>query len=419
MLYRKIQSCRLCGNHNLTPIVDLGNMALTGVFPRHYEKVEKGPLRLVRCNNSKSGKHCGLLQLQHNYNLETLYGDNYGYRSGLNSSMVRHLASIVTHINKYTRLSTGDLVIDIGSNDSTLLQQYKKPKLQLLGVDPTVKKFQKYYPSHIEAIANFFNAAIIKKHTIKKAKIVTSIAMLYDLEEPVKFAQDIYDTLADDGIWVFEQNYMPMMIKNCAYDTICHEHLEYYALSQIIWMLKQCGMKIIDVKINDTNGGSLFVIAAKNKSLKKEATKKIDAILHGESQMRLNQMSIYRSFAANMQKHKKSMRTFLQRAKRDGKVVYGLGASTRGNVLLQHCGITPADIPFIAEVNEYKFGRYTPGSGIPIISQQEARTHKPDYFFVLPWHFRKSICTRERAYLNGGGHLVFPLPKLNVLQSTG
>ncbi len=414
MLYTKITQCRICNNTNLAQVVDMGMLALTGVFPRHFDPVEYCPLQLVKCMGDV-GETCGLLQLAHNYDLVQLYGDNYGYRSSLNSSMVSHLASIVSLAQKHISLQHGDLVLDIGSNDSTLLQQYSTSGIQRVGIDPTISKFKSFYPKNIDAIADFFSAKAIRKHTDNKPKIITSIAMLYDLEHPLDFVQDIYDILADDGVWVFEQNYMPHMIEQCAYDTICHEHLEYYSLAQIMWLLEKVNMKIIDINTSSVNGGSLCVVAAKMSHPTREATRKIQALKSYELSLNLNVLSTYKSFVSRMVSHKKTLRSFLDTALDEQKVVYGLGASTRGNVILQYCKITHHELPFIAEVNEYKFGRYTPGSTIPIISQAEAHLHNPDYFFVLPWHFRQNITRAEQAYIKRCGKLVFPLPELSVI----
>lgn len=414
MLYKEIKKCRICGNKNLHTVLNLGYQALTGVFPKKNEKVQHAPLELVKCMSNETDDNCGLLQLRHDFDLTVLYGDNYGYRSGLNGSMVNHLKDVVKKIESKIKLDKGDVLIDIGSNDGTLLNQYKSKKLSLIGVDPTIQKFKEHYPKHIQAIQDFFPSKKLRSSYSSKVKVITSIAMFYDLEQPLNFIKEIYRLLSTDGVWVFEQSYMPLMIKQVAYDTICHEHLEYYAIKQIRWMLNKMRMKIIHVETNYTNGGSFLIFASKMESSYKEDEKNIKMLTSLEKQMGLDTLEPYKQFVQNVQHHRYKLQSFLQTIRSKNQTIYGYGASTKGNVLLQYCNITSDELPFIAEVNEYKFGRYTPGTNIPIISEEEAKRHKPDYFLVLPWHFKDNILVREKNFLKEGGKLAFPLPKLSV-----
>lgn len=414
MIYKKISKCRICGNGKLAEVLNLGNQALTGVFPKKNQKVEKGPLELVKCDDQTNPEACGLLQLKHNYDLNLLYGENYGYRSGLNKSMVDHLGSIVGKIEKMMGLEDRDLIVDIASNDATLLKAYKNKDLQLVGIDPTSKKFKEYYPSYIKYIPDFFSASKLKKFSKDKAKVITSIAMFYDLESPINFMREIYEVLDDEGIWVLEQSYMPGMIQKVAYDTVCHEHLEYYALKQIKWMVDKTNFKIIDIELNEANGASFCLTLAKKDSNFVE-TGKINRILAREKSDGYSKMEVFHEFEIKVKKHRQDLISFLADLRLKGKKVLGYGASTKGNVIIQYCHLTAKEIPYIAEVNEYKFGRFTPGSKIPIISEKEAKTMKPDYFLVFPWHFKKNILSREQDYLSSGGHLLFPLPKINIV----
>ncbi len=415
MLYEEIKQCRICGNKNLVSILNLGEQSLTGVFPKENEEVEIGPLEVVKCFDENRENSCGLLQLKHDYQMEKLYGDNYGYRSGLNKSMIEHLCSIVEKIEQRVDLCDNDLVIDIASNDGTLLSAYKNKKLDLLGIDPTSEKFKSYYPDYVEKIAEFFSEESVKKiRGNKKAKVVTSIAMFYDLPDPMFVMKEISNILDDNGIWVVEQSYMPEMISNTSYDTICHEHLEFYALKQFKWMADKIDLKIIDIEFNNINGASFCLTLAKNNSKYQEASKKIDNILTDEEEKGFNKLEIYELFQKNARKHKVELKSLLGSLKKDGKKVFGYGASTKGNVILQYCGLTVDDIPLIADVNEYKFGRVTPGTAIPIISEEEAKKLKPDYFLVLPWHFKDNIISRENDFMSLGGKFIFPLPKIEI-----
>ena len=417
MSYKEIQKCRICGNDNLVSILNLGNQFLTGVFPRNREqKITSGPLELVKCQEKDDGNSCGVVQLKHSYEHHELYGENYGYRSGLNQSMVNHLHNIVERIMKLVSISSGDLVIDIGSNDSTLLQVYPKKNLILVGIDPTGEKFKEYYPAYVHLIPDFFSVKVVKNNFgEKRAKVITSIAMFYDLENPLDFMRQVYDILADDGIWVFEQSYMPFMLEKTAYDTICHEHLEYYCLKQIKWMAERVGFKIIDIELNNVNGGSFCVtVAKKNSSFQETAV--IEKLLKEEENKGLSGLKPYEDFRQRVYKHREDLVQFIEKIRAEGKLMLGYGASTKGNVILQFCNITNRDIPFIAEINEDKFGCFTPGTYIPIISEEEAKAKKPDYLLVLPWHFKENFLQREKQYMDDGGKILMPLPKIEVIE---
>lgn len=416
MSFRKITACRICGNPVLDEIIDLGQQAMTGVFPRSArQKVDLAPLELVKCRETGRDDACGLVQLRHSVSLAKMYGANYGYRSSLNKSMVAHLQRKVQKIVDTVNPKKGDLVVDIGSNDSTTLRGYPERGLTLVGIDPTGKKFKSYYPAHVRLIPDFFSAKLVKKaYGSKKAKVVTSIAMFYDLESPTDFMRQIHEILADDGVWVLEQSYLPAMLDMNAYDTICHEHLEYYGLKQIKWMADRVGFKIVDLELNAVNGGSFSLTMAKSESPYQEASALIDTLLHVEDRKGLSTLRPFVDFKQRVLSYREELRTFVRQMRSHGKKVFGYGASTKGNVILQYCGLTKRDIPYIAEVNADKFGCVTPGTGIPIVSEAEARAMKPDYFLVLPWHFKEGIVQREREFLLSGGKLVFPLPTLEV-----
>ncbi len=410
-MYRKITNCRICLHTEFDSILNLGMQSFTGIFPRTSEEVvPKGALELVKC------KSCHLVQLAHSFEPTLLYGPLYGYRSGLNVSMVKHLQSITTGILEKYSPQAGDLIIDIGSNDSTMLQSYPEGKFKLIGIDPTGAKFKNYYPPSIQLIPDFFSTLLIRKEVgEQKAKVITSIAMFYDLEDPVGFAQEIADMLTDSGVWYFEQSYLPLMLDTCSYDTICHEHLEYYALKQIKRITDEVGLKIIDISTNSANGGSFAITVSKTGSPYPECSDKIQAVLQDEDRRGLSTLAPYDAFRTLVNSHREELVRLVRDLKRQGKVILGYGASTKGNVLLQYCGFTPADIPFIAEVNEDKFGSFTPGTRIPIISEKDARALKPDYFLVLPWHFHAGIIEREKEFLSAGGSLLLPLPRVETI----
>ena len=410
-MYRKILKCRICGNKNLEKVLDLGMQMLTGIFPRDKEKaITTGPLCLVKCTGGDEA--CGLLQLEHSYDLDEMYGEDYGYRSGLNASMVTHLGNKIKKILDRIELNEGDLVIDIGSNDGTTLKAYPSSGVTLVGIDPTGIKFNKYYPPHVQLIPDFFSSSLVNKYFPgKKAKIITSFSMFYDLEDPVNFMQQVYDVLVDDGVWVFEQSYMPTMLETNSFDTVCHEHLEFYALRQIKWMTDKVGFEIVDVEFNNINGGSFSVTVMKsNKKL--EILPKIQKILDEERNKKLDTLIPYQEFAQRVAQAKNELLIFISDSHAAGKTIAALGASTKGNVVLQYCGLTTEEIKYVGEVNSEKFGCYTPGTWIPIISEDELLSKEIDYLIVLPWHF-KEFFTKSQKFKKR--KLIFPLPKIEII----
>jgi hypothetical protein len=408
--YRQLTACRASGSKHLLSVLNLGMQPLSGVFPANAsEAITSGPLELVWCPDS------GLLQLNHSYDPQEMYGDNYGYRSGLNQSMVRHLQGKVRGLEALVKPNAGDVVVDIGSNDATTLKAYATPNLQRVGIDPTGAKFERYYPSEIRLVPDFFSKANFDKASDKKARIVTSIAMFYDLDDPVEFARQVSSILTDDGVWHFEQSYMPAMLRTNSYDTVCHEHLEYYSLAVVKWIVEKAGLKVIDVKVNAINGGSFAVTAAKHDSPYRPEKATIEWLLEQEKRMGLETPRPFRQFEERVFRHREDLRRLIRSLAHEGKKILGYGASTKDNVLLQFCGLTPEELPAIAEVNEDKFGRVTPGTHIPIISEVEARAMNPDFFLVLPWHFKNGILEREKAFLERGGKMIFPFPEIEIL----
>lgn len=407
-----IQRCRICGNAQLLTILDLGEQMLTGVFPKEPNaRVMSGPLQLVKCHGDD--KACGLVQLGRSYDLDAMYGHNYGYRSGLNASMVAHLRGHVERISRMVALKPGDLVLDIGSNDSTTLQQYANPGVELVGIDPTGVKFHSFYPAHIRLLPDFFSADLFRRNFPgRRAKVITSFSMFYDLERPLEFMREVYEVLADDGIWTFEQSYLPTMLQMNSYDTVCHEHLEYYALRQIKWMTDRVGFTISDVQFNDVNGGSFCVTVAKSKSnLQTQEASVVKSILTREQTDGINMLDVYNKFADRVRTSRRQLQAFIAQAKAANKTIVALGASTKGNVILQYCGLSNSDIVAIGEVNAEKFGCFTPGTSIPIVPEDDVLGMEPEYLIVLPWHFKRFFTGNKKF---AGRALVFPLPELQI-----
>ncbi len=407
----EITRCRIGGSKHLVSVLNLGEQYLTGIFPKDpAQAITKGPLDLVWCPDS------GLLQLRHSYDLSEMYGENYGYRSGLNASMVNHLQHKVRGLLRRVPLGAGDWVLDIGSNDGTLLKTYADLNIRRVGIDPTARKFMEFYPKEISVIPEFFTAnRFLEASGQRKAKIITSIAMFYDLEDPNIFVSDIQKCLAPDGVWHFEQSYMPSMLRTNAYDTVCHEHLEYYSLRVIKDLLAKHALKIVDVQMNAVNGGSVAVTACRKDSALFKTETIVDWLLYQEENWGLDSPKPYRQFEERVFKHRTDLQKLIKLLVQSGKKVLGYGASTKGNVLLQFCNFGPEEIPAIAEVNPDKFGAHTPGTLIPIVSEADAKAMNPDYFLVLPWHFKSGIIDREKEFLSRGGKLIFPLPEIEIV----
>lgn len=413
-LASRIQQCRVCGNTELQTVLDLGEHYLSGVFLKEKSgNLAKGPLQLVTCVANGRHDRCGLLQLAHSYDLDALYGEHYGYRSGLNPSMVHHLQGKVKTILQRISLDKDDLVVDIGSNDSTTLQAYPLGRGHPVGFDPIGMKFNRFYPDHIALIPDFFSAEVFRQHYgERKAKVITSFSMFYDLEDPLAFMHHINSILDDEGVWVFEQSYMPKMIEALAYDTVCHEHLEYYGLSQILWLASKAGLKIIDVELNDVNGGS-FSLTATRATSRQTPNASVQETLSRERAEGFAGLAVFDHFAEKVEAHREVLCRFFADAKQQGKRVAGLGASTKGNVILQYCGIGPDELETIGDVNEDKHGAFTPGTQIPIVPEEEVLATGYDYLLVLPWHFRTFFLCSPKFK---GQTLVFPMPELEVVR---
>ena len=408
-MLKKISQCRSCKSNNLKEVFNLGSQYLTGVFPKKKNtKITHGDLSLCLC------KKCTLLQLRYSFDHKEMYGNNYGYMSSLNNSMKSHLEKKSRNLISKYPLKKGDLIIDIGSNDGTFLSFFSK-SFNLIGIDPTIIKFSKKYNSNIIKIPDFFSKESIEKKTKQKAKLITSIAMFYDLEDPEIFVKNINALLSTNGIWHLELSYMPSMIKNLSYDTICHEHLEYYSLLSIKNLFDRHKLKIIDIEFNQINGGSFSLDVAKKQSDHKEGKKIINWILKKENIFKSNEFKTIKDFFNKCEKHKFLLKKLILNLLSEKKKIFGYGASTKGNVILQYCNINKKHIPYIAEINKFKFGKYTPGTKIKIISEKQAKLKKPDYFLVLPWHFKDSIINREAKFLKSGGKMIFPLPEIEII----
>lgn len=406
----KINNCRICNSKKIKFLFSLGLQSYTGIFSKKNSYVPKGKLTIVICKN------CKLVQLDKNFNAKKMYGKNYGYRTSLNKSMKKHIELKKNYLQKIIKLKKNDTIIDIGSNDGTFLNYFNSYKFKLIGVDPSIINFKRFYKKKIIKINNFFSHKNVENLLAKnKAKLITTFAMFYDLQDPVKFANDIYSCLDGNGIWHFEQSYLIDMVKKNSYDTICHEHLEYYSLTSIYYLMELTNFKIIDIKRNDINGGSIAITVAKKNSKYEECKKNIAYYLAKEKKEGFNGHLIYKKFYQKILKSKKNLKNLLENLKKSKKRVIGYGASTKGNVILQFCKINSSLLNCIYDINEDKSNKYTPGSKIKILNKIEIDKIKFDYFLVLPWHFKDFILKKEKNYISKNIKFIFPLPKLQIL----
>lgn len=413
------QTCRVCGSSHLTKVIDLGDQYLQGSFVKPDQPrppLRKLPTSLVRCDPMRDERACGLLQMEYTVPPSILYS-SYWYRSGTNQTMRDHLQGIVEQAGQLLG-KTPSLVLDIGCNDGTLLSYYPT-EVEKVGIDPSVIGREVNLPN-TRVIHDLFPCKELTSVLQgRRFDLISAIAMFYDLEAPVEFVRNIAEVLAPEGLWVFEMSYMPTMLKKTMYDTICHEHLEYYSLAVIERILAAAGMKVVRAELNDSNGGSLrcFATHTHNFSHKNaEDHTMITRLRESEFDLALDTDTPYRQFQERINVHREELNQLLWGMKREGKRIHIYGASTKGNTILQWCGLDNRVIDYAAERNPDKFGAQTLGTDIPIISEAESRAMKPDFFLVLPWHFRQEFVKREQATLEAGTGLIFPLPTIEIVR---
>ena len=405
----KIKNCRICHSNSFEKLFSLGRLSFTGKFAKSKNKeIPKDFLNLIMC------KRCKLVQLDRNFNPKYLYSKDYGYRTGINKTMTDHVNDIVNYGIKIAKPSINDFVLDIASNDGTLLNFYNR-KLKRVGVDPLVNKYKKYYSKINFKISDFFSYKILKKKKLnKRFKIISALSMFYDLRKPDHFVKDIKKLLHDDGIFILEQADLLSIVKNCLFDTICHEHLEYYSSKIIIDLMKKNNLRVFNIINNDINGGSMCYFICNHNAKFKSNTNKINSILKEEIKFKLEKKETFKKFYKRINLIKNNLFKQIKNINFKKKSIHAYGASTKGNVLLQYFNLTNKYIKFVAERNSKKYNLYTPGTKIRIISEKVSRKMLPAYYLVLPWHFKKEILKREKKIRSKGTKFIFPLPKLKI-----
>jgi NDP-4-keto-2,6-dideoxyhexose 3-C-methyltransferase len=396
------ETCRLCGSNKLREVLSLGEQYINDFVPR--EMVGKGlraPLDLVQCEGE-----CSLLQLRHTAPQELLYARHYWYRSGVTDTMRNALRDITLQIESMVTLKPGDAVLDIGANDGTLLATYTTAGIHRVGCEPANNLIAELKSRATHVIHDFWKREcydeVSKASGFGPAKVITAIGMFYDLEDPHQFIGDAQKVLAKDGVFVAQLMCLAPMLEKNDLGNICHEHLEYYSLKSLKYLFERNGLEIFKIESNDINGGSYRIFARhyQGTGMVLQDDSNIDNVL---------------AFARRLEINRDKCVAFIKQEVALGKKVYVYGASTKGNVILQYYGLDHTLITAAAERSPEKWGKYTIGSWIPIVSEEEARAAKPDYFLVLPWAFIKEFYERERVWRQGGGQFIVPLPEFRVL----
>ena len=403
--------CRNCqSKNNFKNLFSLGKLSFTGKFPKQKKiNIPKAEIRLVICSK------CKLVQVSKNFNLKYMYDQNYGYRTGINKTMTSHVKDIVKEVYRNLNiLKKNDLVLDIASNDGTLLNFYNNDVLKI-GVDPLVNKYKKFYNNVDYKFSNFFSRNLIKNTIKKKIKVITALSVFYDLKNPNNFLKDISEIIEpNSGVFILEHTDLLSIIKQNLFDTICHEHLAYYSANVIIAMVNNNNLKVFDIKKNNINGGSTRFYIAHKFSTYKVKTNKINDLLKEEFRYKLDQVNTYKIFYNKILTLRDKLKKILLKIKNKNSIIHGYGASTKGNVLLQFFNINNKILPMIADRNPLKNNCYTPGTKIKIISEHTSRFLKPKYYLVLPWHFKKEILSREKKIRSKGCKFIFPLPEVKI-----
>ena len=399
---KKINHCLLCKNRKIKKIFSLGNLFVSNfVNKKNIKTGIKAPLNLLYCKN------CSLIQLSHIAPQEIMYRRFYWYRSGVTKIMRLGLKNIFDDSLKHVKLNKKDVVLDIGANDGTLLSYYKRKKFITIGCEPAKNLQQNLQKKCHFLIKNFWDKKelykVLLKNRLKKPKIITAIGMFYDLEEPNKFIRDAADCLDDKGIFIAQLMCLKSMIEKNDVGNICHEHIEFYSLKSLKFLFEKNGLEIFKIEENDINGGSYRIYCKK--------FKKGSINLRNE-----NVLKSMKDFARRVKINKKITTNFIDKKIKQGKKIYLYGASTKGNTVLQYYGLDYKKIPYGAEKSPEKFGKYTIGTGIKIITEKMARNLNPDYFFVTPWGFIKEFIKREKKWLKKGGSFIVPFPKFKLIK---
>jgi NDP-4-keto-2,6-dideoxyhexose 3-C-methyltransferase len=412
-----IDRCRVCQNAELVPCFSLGAQYLSSMFPStlaYHDEVPRLPLDLVMCAPAPGGATCGLVQLAHKLDLSAMY-EAYPYTSATNAAMPRVLQDVAESGRGVQPLHDGDVVLDIGCNDGTLLGFLRDDPVDLVGIDPAKNVTFALDAKRCAHVRDYFSASAYRGLTQKKAKLVFSIAMFYHLGDPIGFSRQVAECLADDGVWIIQMAYLPSMITTNMYDNIVHEHAGYYATHHMQWVMNKAGLEVFDVELNDVYGGSFRVFVKKKQNTTLAMTDRLRANLKMEKDGGIHDVKTYRAFAQRIEKTRDDLRRLVSKIRSEKKSIWVYGASTKGNTILQYCGLGRAEIEAAADASPFKVGKYIVGADVPIRDEASMRTAKPDYLLALPYSFVDAFAKREAELISRGTKFIVPLPEVKVI----
>jgi len=413
---QKIKACRICKNKNLVSCIDIGSQYLSSIFPENVyyrNDLKKYPLEIVQCMKSAEDQ-CGSLQLAYDCDLSEMY-EHYPYTSSSNTSMRKILEDVAKSAKALQNLNPGDTVLDIGCNDGTLLSFFESEEFNLIGIDPAQNIESNVNSSKFKRVKAFFSEEAFRSVSKQKAKIIFSVAMFYHLNDPVQFCRDIHSILDDRGVVIIQMAYLPAMINKNMYDNIVHEHIAYYGTQHLKWILDRAGLEIFDVSLNGVYGGSFRIFAKKKGDLAYRATARLLKNLKEELEWGIFDDQTYKRFMERVDLTKRELAELIYKLKKEGENIWVYGASTKGNTIMQYCGIGAREITAAADSNPFKFGKYLIGSDIPIRDEKAMRSEKPNYLLVLPYSFVNAFQERESDLVKIGTRFIVPLPEVKVI----
>lgn len=414
-----ITACRLCGNTALHPVARSAELALSGLFPASAAVQEpRGPIELVRCDREGAPDACGLVQLRHVYDPAVLYGPDYAYRSASDPAMARHLAGVAGRIRRLVTFEAQDVLLDIGSNDATLLACFAPPAPALLGVDPLAERLRRFYRPDMRTVSDFFSVEALRaRYGAKRVRAVTSLGVLDCVADPLAFAVQVRDVLDDEGIWCFEQSYLPTLLQRGAYDAFGHERCSYWSVHQVRWLAERAGLKILDIFTSDLHGGSFTVTVGRMRTQRAGPPSALAWYLETEASRGLDRAAAWEAFERTADDRKMRLLALLDQIRGSSARLVAWGATERGSILLQSCGIGVERIDCVLDCDDALSGRFLPGTKLEVVAESRGLEPRPDFILVLPWHQREALALRHEYFLRAGGKLIFPLPEVEIVSA--
>lgn len=406
----KLTNCRICSSPDLSNVLDLGEMPLANEFLDSPTEEEKEyPLRVVWCQN------CGLMQIDEVVPPEELFSE-YVYVSGTSERLQNHFNNLVSEIDELYSTLNGRKVLDIGSNDGTLLKGFENHDYDVIGVEPASNIAEIARENGVETINEFFNEEVafrIQKNYGRR-DVITATNVFAHTHNVHSFLKGVSKLLADDGIFVIEVPYLVDLLENVEFDTIYHEHLSYFAVRPLKTLLEKHGFKILNIKRIDIHGGSIRLYSTKDSSWQ-NANSSAKKLIRIEMEKGLDELATYKSFAHRVERLKTSLLDLLSKLKGSGHTIAGYGAAAKGNTLLNYYSIGQEMLEYIADQNTLKQGLYTPGTHVKVVSPNRIYQDTPDEIVILAWNFAEEIMKQQSDFKEMGGRFVLPVPEVRVI----